>query len=638
MSLSLLPIVPLAGAALVWALRSRPRAAGRAAVLVLVGTTVLAGWLAWSPGDTATLLWREGMGMHLGLRGLGRVMAVLIPSIAAPVAAFALAGDGEEGAPRLLVWILAFVGAMELLIAATDFLTLLVGWELVGACSWGLIGYHWKEGERPAAALRAFLTTRFGDLGLYLAAAAAFGATGSLDFAALSSASGVGLGVVAGGVLLAASAKSAQLPFSPWLFSAMSGPTPASALLHSATMVAAGAYALVQLAPFLEPVAWFMPAVVGIGVATTLAGGLVAAVHDDLKKALAASTSSQYGLMFVAVGVGSVAGASIHLVTHAAFKSLLFLGAGVAIHAVGTGRMDRMRLGSALPRTAVFVATGILALAAVPPLGGAYSKEAILAAAVHASPLVGAGILLSGVLTAFYAGRILLLAFGPGGRRVRMVPRPSETAALAFLAGLTAVLGLLWLPGVSAAAARLLPGRGFVEAQPWEMPVSFALIAGTAVACAVLDRRHLLFSVGLSEPPRAALGAWLGLPSAAQRGLVQPALRLARGLARFDDRVVDGGVRAAASVGRAGSRFLARWGEWGADGWVEGLARNAFRGAGHSRTLDDRGIDAAVEGVARGTWIAGGRLRALQTGLTHHYYAVVAVGLLVLVGLAVLWR
>lgn len=639
MSLLLLLLVPLGGSALMAVVGGRRDVAARVAVSALAATAALAFWLAGAPDPPSVeWTWREGMGLRLGLEGFGRVMAVLVPLIAAPVAAFASAGEGEEGAPRLLAWILGFVGAMELLVLATEFLTLLVGWELVGACSWALIGYRWRDAERPAAATRAFLTTRFGDLGLYLAAAAVFDATGSLEFTALRATGGVHLPIVGGGVLVAAAAKSAQLPFSPWLFSAMSGPTPASALLHSATMVAAGAYALIRLMPWLEPVPWFSPAVVGVGVTTAVAGGVVAATQPDIKKALAASTSSQYGLMFVAVGVGSATAASVHLVAHAAFKSLLFLVAGVAIHAAGTGDLKDLRLGSALPRTAVLMGVGALSLAAVPPLGGAYSKEAVLAAAVHASGWLGMVVLASGGLTAFYAVRLLLLSYGPGDVRQVTGPRPAETGALLTLSGLAVLLGLLWLPGVAEAAGALLPGEGFVEAAAWEMPVSLTLIALAGGACVLLWRQGSLFTLGLPAPLREFLSDWLGLPAATGSGLARPILALAAGLARFDDRIVDGGVRATATIASRTSNLLARWGEWGADGTVEAVALAALRGAHRSRIWDDRGVDGAVEGAARITGAAGSRLRSLQTGLTHHYYTAAAVGLLVLVGVAILWR
>lgn len=637
MTPAVLPMIPLAGVALVLALRHRNSLAGPVAVGTLLVTLALAVWVVLGDAPGVTWRWREGVMVGLSAQGFSGVMAVLIPAIAAAVVGYAAAGEGDEAGPRLLAWLLGFVSAMELLVLASDLLMLLIGWELVGACSWALIGYRWRDPARPRAAAQAFLTTRFGDLGLYLAAAAAFAATGSLEFTALSGVHGVYLNVIAAGVLLAAAAKSAQVPFSPWLFSAMAGPTPASALLHSATMVAAGAYALIRLWPWIEPVGWLAPAVVSLGLVTALAGGVVAALQADFKKALAGSTSSQYGLMFLAVGAGSTAAAGVHLVTHAAFKSLLFLGAGVAIHAAGSGSLDRLRLGRALPRIAWLVAVGAVALAGMPPLGGAFSKEAITAAALGASPWLGAAVLVSGVLTAFYAGRLLLLAYGPGAPQRVAHPRRGETVALAALATLSLLLGLLWLPGASTPLERATSGT-LVEGAAWELAAGVGVVGLAAVTCLFLWRNGGLFSLGLPTVTRDQIADWFGLPAAAHILVKRPVLALSASLARFDDQVVDAGVRATAALGRAASRMLSRWGERGMDGAVEGLALLTVRTAQVSRLADDRGIDGAVEGTARATGILGTASRRLQTGLTHHYYVGVALGLLVLVGVALLGR
>lgn len=638
MSLPLIPLVPALGAVLVLAFRRQKGTVGPLAIASLVLTLGLAATAVWLGTPEATLRWRDDMFTGLNLDGFGRVMAVLVPLIAIPVATYASAAEGEDGGPRLLAWILGFVSAMEILVLAGDFLTLLIGWELVGACSWGLIGYRWRESDRPRAAAQAFLTTRFGDLGLYLAAAAAFSATGSLEFEALGGLEGPYLHVVGAGILLAAAAKSGQLPFSPWLFSAMSGPTPASALLHSATMVAAGAYALIRLWPWLDPLPWIGPVTIAVGVLTTLAGGVVALLHTDIKKALAGSTSSQYGLMFLAVGAGSPAAAGAQLLTHATFKSLLFLGAGAAIHAVGTGRLDSMRLGRAMPGTAGLVAIGALGLAAVPPMGGAFSKESVLAAAVHASPGLGVLVLISGLLTAFYAGRLLLMSYGPGNPATAVKqPRRAEFLGIAVGATLTLLLSVLWLPRGPDLLQGALSVGPMPESQPWELPVSVALLGVAGLTCFLLWRREALFALGLPPRMRERLASWFGLPAAAHVLVARPTLVLARVLARFDDRVVDAGVRGAAAFGRFVSGLLALWGERGVDGLVEGAVSLTNSGARASMALDDRGIDGTVEGIARVTGWAGARSRRLQSGLTHHYYAVALAGLMVLVVAAILW-
>jgi NADH-quinone oxidoreductase subunit L len=638
MTLLLLPLAPLLGAALVVATRRRPNVAGVMAVGALMGTVVVAAMALLSDAPDVALSWRDGMFVGLTLHGFGRVMAVLVPAIAVPVVAYAAAGEGEEAGPRLLGWLLGFVAAMEILVLAGDFLTLLIGWELVGACSWALIGYRWREIERPRAAAQAFLTTRFGDLGLYLAAAAAFAATGSLEFSALTGAPGPLLNIVAAGVLLAAMAKSGQVPFAPWLFSAMSGPTPASALLHSATMVAAGAYALIRLWPWLEPVGWLGPAMIGVGLATTLSGGVVAAMQSDLKRALAGSTSSQYGLMFIAIGAGSTAAAGAQLITHAAFKSLLFLGAGVAIHAVGAGRLDRLRLGNTLPWAAGMMAVGTLALAAVPPMGGAFSKEAILATATHASPALGIAVLAAGGLTAFYAARLVLLAFGPGEPQDVHRPAAAEIVALGSLALLTLLLSGLWLPGAAEVVENAVATSPMLESERWELPASLASLGLAGLIAVWLRRRDALFSLGMNPDLRERVADWLGIPFFARTVIARPTLRFASMLARFDDRVVDAGVRGAVVVGRTLSGLFSRRGEPVIDGIVEGLADLTNSGAEASAALDDRRVDGTVEGLAGLTVLLGTQSRRLQSGLTHHYYSVVGLGLLVLIAVAVAWR
>ena len=636
--IGLLVALPLAGALLVAALRRSRVAMGVAAVAVLLLTTAVALWLVFtSSPDLVVWRWSDRLVPRLALEGFARVMAVLVPVIAAPVVAYA-AADREEPAPaRLLGLMLVFVAAMELLVLAGDLLLLLFAWELVAALSWALIGHQWGDAWRARAARQAFLTTRFGDLGLYLAAGAAYAAAGSVDYAALSGLEGTARDVVAAGVLLAAAAKSAQLPFSPWLFSAMAGPTPVSALLHSATLVAAGAFAIIRLGPALAPTGWFGPAAAGLGLATALAGGVVAATQTDFKKALAGSTSSQYGLMFLAVGAGSTAAAGAHLVTHAAYKSLLFLGAGIAIHAAGSGELARMRLGRALPRVASLFAVGALALAAVPPLGGGWSKEEVSAAAFEVAPWLGLATLLSSVLTALYAARLFLLGYGPGEVRRVTGPRSGEFAGLTWLAGMSVLLSLLWLPAAEVSVERATAGP-LPEAAPWGLPAALLALTAAFLAVWLLWGKGRLLTLGLPMEVQAAAADWLGLPTAARRGIVRPTVALARALARFDDRVVDAGVRGAAWIGRHVSRLLNAWGERGIEGAVWGVADATLASADLSRAADDQGVDAAVEGVARGVGVGGAWSRRLQTGMAHHYYVVVAVGIAAAVALTVFWR
>lgn len=636
MSAWALLLVPLAGAGIVVGTSrhrraSMPLAVGGAAATLAVGI-----WAA-EAGATASWRWGDRLALGLEVEGLAAVMVVLVPAVALPVVAFAGATMGDDRAlARLLALLLGFVGAMLVLVAAADLLTLLVAWEVVGALSWALIAHDWRDPERPPLALHAFLTTRTGDLGLVAAAAVAVAATGTAGYDSLRSLTGWPAHAVAAGLLVAAAAKSAQLPFSPWLFSAMAGPTPVSALLHSATMVAAGAYVLARIVPVLDGATWLAGAVATLGVATALAGGVVASLQTDLKAALAASTSAQYGLILVAVGAGSTAAAGAHLVTHAAFKALLFLGAGVALHAAGTLDLSRLRLGRALPFTAATFAVGALALVGLPPLGGAWSKEAILAAATHAGPWLAAGVVVASALSAFYAARLGALAFGPGGAGgvdAELHATAAERMPLAALAVATVALGALWVPGggqvvESATGGALRSGAG------WELPASLVALAGGTGLAVVAHRRRSLVGLGLPARRQAAWAAWLGLPTAARAVIVDPVLALSRSLAAFDDRAIDAGVRLAARVPPALSRALAWWGERSLDGIVQAVAGVTLAAGAGSRRVDERLVDRAVEDLARATGSAGHRSRRLQSGLSHHYYVTAAAGLLALVAVA----
>ena len=643
------------------------RSTGLVAVGVALATTGL-GAAASARDASAGFSWGPQLALSLEVTGLSRVMVVLVPAIAAAVLAWVAASyGGHEPRPaRLAGLLLVFVGAMELLVTAADLLTLLVAWELVAACSWVLIGHRYDDAERVQSATAAYLTTRTGDVGLFVAAGAAWAGTGSLAFADLERAGAGWLAAIAAGVIVAALAKSAQLPFSPWLFAAMAGPTPVSALLHSATMVAAGAYLLARLAPSLAGVWWFGDTVAGVGVLTALLAGVVALSTFDVKRALAASTSAQYGLVLVAIGAGSTAAASAHLLNHAVFKALLFLSAGVIVSRAGTLDLRELRLGRApRPLAAVFV-VGAAALAAVPPLGGAWSKEEILAAAAHASPVLAGGVVVAAFLSALYAVRLTLLIFGREPERaVPAGPQaPSlELAPHAVLAFASLLLGALWLPGGGALVERVT-GASLSEGAWWELPVSIAaIVAAVLAAGALLSLDRLAAGV---MPPRARRFAaeWFWFPRAAAVLVVDPVVALSRGLARFDSAFVDAGVRTTAAAATAASRLLSRAAEprldrivsgiGGAalalaqalgrraeaivDRAVEAIAAGSVVLARASRTGDDHGIDRAVESLAEVTTAAARRTRRIQTGLSHHYYLLIAAGTAVLVAVAALGR
>jgi NADH:ubiquinone oxidoreductase subunit 5 (subunit L)/multisubunit Na+/H+ antiporter MnhA subunit len=465
-----------------------------------------------------------------------------------------------------------------------------MAWEVMGAMSWALIAYHWREQESVRAAHTAFLTTRLADVGLYVAAGAALaGGIGSLALADLPAAQGPWLHVVAAGLVVAALGKSAQLPLSFWLSQAMRGPSPVSALLHSATMVAAGAYLLLRLAPLLAATGWAAPAVAWVGAATALLMGLVAVAQTDLKQLLAASTCAQIGFMVLAAGVGGVAGGALQLVAHAATKSLLFLAAGAWLVLLGTKQLGELR-GAARrhPLVGVTFTIGAASLAGLPPLSLWVTKDLVLAAALDQSTALYVVGLAAAVISAVYSTKAVWWIWQPPSdeRRVRRIgtdERAVRRNGAGPLGGLAVLAAFLGIPLLAFAAAL------------WELVLSGVLaVVAVGVTWRLADR--------IGAPP--LLASWLGLERAAHAVVVRPVLGLARALARFDDRVLDRGVTAAA------------------------------RGTvGLARALDRRGegaVDGAVRGIADGARVLGRLARRPQTGQVHQYYAQAAAALAVL--------
>lgn len=627
-----LPLIPLlAGLGLFLAVP------GRRGMLTVIGVAAMAATLllalaAVAGGWQATLAWSPVLQLQAMLPPVAAVMAVLVPAVALPIVLYAGVHEAGQGLARLLALLLAFVGAMELLVIAGDWLTLLMGWELVGACSWALIGHHWRDAAKPQSGLYAFIATRLGDLGLFLAAMVAFAGTGSLAFADLSGLDGDWLQVLAVGVIVSAAAKSGQVPFAPWLFRAMAGPSSVSALLHAATMVAAGAYLLLRLQPQLAAVAWFGPAVLALGLVTALAGGLAAMLQDHAKKLLAASTSAQFGLMFVAVGAGYPVIALTHLVAHAAYKAPLFLAAGSAGDHAGTYQLAQMRVGRALPLLAGLAAIAALALAGVPPLGAAWTKEAVIAAAGHMDPLLAAAVIVAGGFSAVYAARFQLLAFGRNGAE-RKNARPWEIVAITLLAVVTVLLSLLWLPGAESLLAERL-GLSMPKAPGWEITASLLAVALGLYTGRLMAARP----EWLAEQPQAAgVADWLGLPTAIRYLVTQPTLALAHRLAHYDDRGIDRLPFWTAAMVRKLSTSLARRGEVAADRIPRGVAAAGLALARVGASAGEWVADGLAEGSARLVGFGGSDTQRLQTGLSHHYYTVITVALILLVILALTW-
>jgi NADH-quinone oxidoreductase subunit L len=362
---------------------------------------------------------------------------------------------GDPGYARYFTYLNLFVFSMVMLVLAGNFLLLYVFWEAVGLCSYLLIGFWYQKKSAADAGKKAFIVNRVGDFGFGLGVMYLWVAVGSLDygevFAKVGSLPTTTATVIALLLFMGACGKSAQLPLHTWLPDAMEGPTPVSALIHAATMVTAGVYMVARSHAIFERSGIALDVVAWVGGLTALFAASIGLVQTDIKRVLAYSTVSQLGYMFVGVGVGAYAAGIFHLVTHAFFKALLFLGAGSVIHAL-RGEQDLRKMGGLAPRmlpTTVTFLVGAAGLAGIPPLAGFFSKDEILASTYHAGRLWLWALLLIGVLmTAFYSARLVFLAFFTPTRMSKEVAHhvhespPVMTAPLGVLAILTAVAGL----------------------------------------------------------------------------------------------------------------------------------------------------------------------------------------------------
>jgi NADH-quinone oxidoreductase subunit L len=330
---------------------------------------------------------------------------------------------GEDEERRYFAYMALFVFSMLMLVMGGNLLLLLVGWGLVGLASYLLIGFYHDRPDAVAAAKKAFIMNAIGDAAMALGFFLLIAKTGSLDFSTTFGAASSGqlssstASLVALGLLGGAIAKSAQLPLHTWLPDAMEGPTPVSALIHAATMVTAGVYLIVRTHAIFEAAPRVQHLAAIIGALTLLVAGLVALVQWDIKRVIAYSTMSQIGYMFLGAGVGAYDFAMFHLMTHAFFKALLFLAAGIVIHKLA-GEQDIRKMGGlrkVMPVTAFMFLIGTLALMGIPPLSGFWSKDAILASALATGGALGWFLyvvgLIGALLTGMYALRLYLLVF-----------------------------------------------------------------------------------------------------------------------------------------------------------------------------------------------------------------------------------
>ena len=509
---------------------------------------------------------------------LSVTMALFVTGVGALIHLYAIGYmHGDRDFSKFFVYLNLFAFSMLVLVLGDNLALTFLGWEGVGVCSYLLISFWFTEEANAAAGKKAFITNRVGDWGFMLAMFWAFGALGSVRYLDLfghagSLASSTATVIV---ILLfvGAAGKSAQLPLYIWLPDAMAGPTPVSALIHAATMVTAGVYLMVRVNPLIAAAdAWAPDAIAWVGVATALFAAGAAMAQNDIKKVLAYSTISQLGYMMLAVGTGAYVAAIFHMVTHAFFKALLFLGSGSVIHALD-GDQDMRRYGAlraAMPVTAVTFIVGWLAIAGVPPLAGFWSKDEILAYAFDSSPALWVVGLVTAVLTAFYMSRLVFMTFYGearyGDERHPHEPSTLMTVPLVVLAGAAVVAGVMnlpfssdlhflgtWLePSLFGNEAHLGIGGGL------QWLLALVAVAGGVVGmvgAAAIYLRHRLPTT-LVEWPAAARAFYVD--EAVTRFVGGPGRRAFELVAAFDVKVVDGAVDGVGRSVRAGGTALRR--------------------------------------------------------------------------------
>ena len=594
-----------------------------------------------------TITWWQSGSVEFGVGtmvdGLAAVMVFTVSLVSLAVHVFStnyMAGDRRY--THYFAFLSLFTAAMLLLVLSENLIQLLVGWELVGVCSYVLIGHWWEEKANADAALKAFITNRVGDTGLIIGIILLFWAVGSFDIIEINGAA-VG-GELSHTLLLVASlalfwgvtSKSGQFPLHTWLPDAMAGPTPVSALIHAATMVVAGVFLVARLYPvFFEGLSIGSGAInymAFIGAFTTIIGAVLAFVQRDIKRVLAYSTISQLGYMVMALGVGAWTAAIFHLFTHAFFKASLFLGAGSVSHAVGGSfdmRDDMGGLRRFMPKTFWAFAISSLALAGFPPLSGFWSKDEILAGAASGQQqeyelmlIMGA---ITALLTAAYMTRCIWLTFF-GEYRGAGEPHESParlTVPIWTLTGLATVVGIINLP------SDLSPSGFEHKFQDWVEP-TFAFPA--------VEHADFTFGLAGTSVLLAATGVLLAYlyywRDRGPHGLTERSALARSGYRFLENRyyldhlytgVIVGGIRG--PVARAASWFDRNVVNRTVD--ATGTASRRVGVVLYDK-VDQAGIDGLVNASGGGAEESGQLLRRIQTGKVQQYAALLFAGAAVL--------
>ena len=543
----------------------------------------------------ATWMFAGSFSVDIGLQldQLSMVFVLLITIVGALIHIYSLGYMAHDPDRRKFFGFLnLFVAAMLLLVLANNYLLLYVGWEGVGLASYLLIGFWQLRPEAAAAAKKAFIINRVGDVGLSLAIMVMFVTFGSVAFGdvfadAAQANEGVltALGLL---LLLTACGKSAQFPLQAWLLDAMEGPTPVSALIHAATMVTAGVYLIARSNAIYDRAVWAALAVVIVGIITVFMGAIIGSAKDDIKKSLAGSTMSQIGYMVMAAGLGPIGYvfAIFHLLTHGVFKAGLFLGAGSVMHGMNNN-VDMRRYGAlrtVMVLTFITFLFGYLAIIGIPPFSGFWSKDEIIHAAFERGPVLGAAAILAAGITGFYMTRMLLMTFF-GKPRWEDNAHPHEsppvmTVPLIILAIGSLGLGMAllfwgniesWLEPVVGIASEPLPYATWV----YIAVTLVVVLIGVGIAIPTYLRKPI--------PVVAPRGSWLTRAARAELYgnqvndalVVKPSYALARGANWFDERAVDGFVLGVAGfVGGLATRMRRTQ-----RGYVRGYALSMVGGA-----------------------------------------------------------
>ena len=528
---------------------------------------------------------------------LSVTMALFVTGVGALIHLYSIGYmHGDPKYSKFFLYLNLFLFSMLMLVFGNNLVVTFLGWEGVGACSYLLISFWHHRESAATAGKKAFVTNRVGDWGFMVATFAIWSALGTVTYTeiakspAMAATTGTAVSLL---LLVAAAGKSAQLPLSVWLPDAMEGPTPVSAMVHAATMVTSGVYLLVRMNNVLTDDALIVIAVVGA--ATALFAALCAVAQHDIKKVLAYSTISQLGYMFLAIGSGAYVAAIFHVITHAFFKALLFLGSGSVIHGMGD-EQDMRKMGAlrlAMPITAATFIVGWLAIAGVPPFAGFWSKDEILLAAweqKNIGPLLWFVGLITALLTAYYMSRQVFLVFF-GDQRWDEEAHPHEsswtmTIPLCILAGAAIIGGAINLPLVK----DWLVLEHFLE-PVFNHPHQFSSGTTTKVALAVISVCAGLAGISI------AILSWLTrrIPTD-----------------RLEPEFLENAMHVDSTYARV----------------VAGIGTTGFQAAAD---IDKQIVDGAVNGVGKLTMRMAQFIRPAQSGYIRNYAIGVAVGALAIV-------